>query len=624
MRLYEPLGERHVRLLRIDSFVHTEPRSQICCRLEVYELANRATPSFTALSYTWGPPHPDTSTLCNAPWSEEKRILCNGEEVEVKENLYNFLHEYGKQHSASFQHDCLWIDALCINQSDTIEKNSQVRLMAQIYRAASRVIVWLGPGDSSGDLSLDLIAGLVAISDREKRQLHPRDVRVDHPNYLLNLDHWLSLIHLFQRTWFDRVWVIQEVVLARLSIVWCGSRFISFDEVGIVSDFLATSIWLNFMKDPRLTPNQSGLKCWLNTPTRLIASRDKLASGDHDGFLFALVRARKSSSYDPRDKVYSQLGLGNAELHPTYTMSVAEVYIDAARYIVQQSENLLILGYVESRQSIPELPSWVPDWGCTDGVGLGITGYPQFHADADQQPIYALFKDGLKHVLRVRARRFDNIIMTCKSKRELQGKLSTSGVWNLTEALGESYKIIPEQPSNQALWRTLTTNRESISTTERIQYPASPDRLEPSFRAWILWRYALEIEEPFTFPRPSPTSIAVPTGAEIKDARIRCASDADYLMQLEHEASLFNFTFSLAMDLRPFLTQTGFLGIGAQSLQPNDSLWIVPGCRVPLIFRTIKGSTHYRLVGGAYVHGIMDGQMAFDNAKTNYTDIDLE
>jgi hypothetical protein len=39
----------------------------------------------------------------------------------------------------------LWIDAICINQTDASEKGTQVGMMRDIYAYASRVLVWLGP-----------------------------------------------------------------------------------------------------------------------------------------------------------------------------------------------------------------------------------------------------------------------------------------------------------------------------------------------------------------------------------------------------------------------------------------------------------------------------------------------
>jgi hypothetical protein len=50
----------------------------------------------------------------------------------------------------------LWMDALCINQEDVIERNQQVYLMGSIYSQAREVLVWLGPEKDNSDLAMDL------------------------------------------------------------------------------------------------------------------------------------------------------------------------------------------------------------------------------------------------------------------------------------------------------------------------------------------------------------------------------------------------------------------------------------------------------------------------------------
>jgi len=90
--------------------------------------------SYAALSYTWGSPN-------DKHW----RIWVDGKPVLVRDNLYTALQTLRDQQIST----TLWIDALCINQNDVYEKNHQVGLMAQIYRTAERVKVWLGPEDEN-------------------------------------------------------------------------------------------------------------------------------------------------------------------------------------------------------------------------------------------------------------------------------------------------------------------------------------------------------------------------------------------------------------------------------------------------------------------------------------------
>jgi hypothetical protein len=63
------------------------------------------------------------------------------------------------------------------------------------------------------------------------------------------------------------------------------------------------------------------------------------------------------------------------------------------------------------------------------------------------------------------------------------------------------------------------------------------------------------------------------------------------------------------MLLRPFITKQGYFRIGTLCLRTGDVASVVPGCPVPLILRRIEGSEHFLLVGGAYVHGFMNGEI---------------
>jgi hypothetical protein len=97
---------------------------------------------------------------------------------------------------------------VCINQANDEEKGSQVRMMDQIYRNASKVLVWLGEGDSSSDEAMELI-----------NRIPPKDKKVDHAiNVLRTFPNitdpgWDHILRLFQRDYFTRLWVSFHTVI---------------------------------------------------------------------------------------------------------------------------------------------------------------------------------------------------------------------------------------------------------------------------------------------------------------------------------------------------------------------------------------------------------------------------
>jgi hypothetical protein len=264
----------------------------------------------------------------------------------------------------------------------------------------------------------------------------------------------------------------------------------------------------------------------------------------------------------------------------------------------------------------------VPDWSITKTVGLRGTGYQDYHAALDLPKQQVLSMDGETHLLSIRATRLDDIVEVCETKRELRDSMCSSTLWGLITRLGPSYAPTPAlgQSREEAVWRTLITNRAGST---KPKYPAAPDLLVRSFRAWVLWRYVTASGEPQTYPTPASTPSLLPTQTDIQIARERTKVDASYHSYLAHESSHYDLHFSHAMLLRPFRTRNGYFGIGTQSLREGDSVWIVPGCPVPLILRRVESGVRYRLVGGSYVHGVMDGEF-LQGKDVDFEMVDLE
>lgn len=230
---------REIRLLHIEPSTDST-RASIECVVETATLADN--PEYTALSYAWG------------DQSVRLPILVNGKTIEVPENLHGAL----KKLRVSFVGVLLWIDAICINQQDDIEKSWQVELMLTIYRKAERTLVWLGPtADDSdslfegfNDLGADVLAvGLneldgEALVDAGKvifdavspfnRFKSPQGQPGTFEDIIFKRFYGegrrdLKLIFpptaikaFLDRAWWKRIWVLQEFSVSRSVIFMCG------------------------------------------------------------------------------------------------------------------------------------------------------------------------------------------------------------------------------------------------------------------------------------------------------------------------------------------------------------------------------------------------------------------
>jgi len=188
--LYQPL-DSHGEEIRLVTLQQGSFNDAIHCSLSKVSL--KEVPSYQALSYTWGDPR---STL---------QIYLDGRPHQVTTNLESALRHL----RLATESRVLWIDALCINQGDTLERNSQVMQMNGVYWKASDVVIWLGEEAGNSDLAFDAFEMLPKI---ESIHWDP----VANPildKVLRGRKYSLAIEKMFQRPWWHRVWTVQESIL---------------------------------------------------------------------------------------------------------------------------------------------------------------------------------------------------------------------------------------------------------------------------------------------------------------------------------------------------------------------------------------------------------------------------
>lgn len=170
------LGSGNIRLLRL--LPHGDKSAPLQCQLIDYPILEleEGPHMYEALSYVWGS-------------SEKPHTICvNGNAMAITANLHEVLLRLRDR----LIERILWIDAICIDQSNTIERGDQIRHMAEIYCKANRVIVWLG---ESADDSDRVLKSIRMAADEEV----PRssDDNVDRQ----------AILAMLKRPWFRRIWV---------------------------------------------------------------------------------------------------------------------------------------------------------------------------------------------------------------------------------------------------------------------------------------------------------------------------------------------------------------------------------------------------------------------------------
>ncbi|POS70143.1 hypothetical protein DHEL01_v211464 [Diaporthe helianthi] len=124
----------------------------------------------------------------------------------------------------------LWIDAICIDQESLEEREEQVAIMSRIYENASRVVVWLGNGSEDSDLAMCQLAylGRQVTLTKDNWLMSPPGAEEPHwcesaCSVPYSEGTWSAIARLLERSWFSRIWIIQEIQLAAIgAIIQCG------------------------------------------------------------------------------------------------------------------------------------------------------------------------------------------------------------------------------------------------------------------------------------------------------------------------------------------------------------------------------------------------------------------
>jgi hypothetical protein len=344
-----PDASDHLRLLTLHGGDVSEP---IRCTLRTVSFRDK--PSYDALSYAWG----DSIST--------KSINVDGFEIQVTANL-----EQALRHLRNVEHDSiLWVDAVCINQSDASEKSHQVAFMGNIYRECAQVQIWLGCDSSKCNLTQSSLHTRNA-KDESHRAIDPFEL-VRHFADDRHLSEWPcfhtqsdngrntivyeandefeimseAFIAVAERAWWTRMWTVQEVILPK------QGRFI----------YDTWSMSLQTFVDASKDQDQHFNICCTDAARRLPDKLYNILHGvmvtailiysgrirDDYGNVLRFSLQRQHVNYgdrackDRRDKVYGLLGIINELfLKPDYTRPIEEVFLRATCHMLSEDSSTL-------------------------------------------------------------------------------------------------------------------------------------------------------------------------------------------------------------------------------------------------------------------------------------------
>ncbi len=346
-------------------------------------------PPYTALSYAWG------ST------DIKKQIILNGETFTVTQNLETALQHLHRESRP----EGLWIDSVCINQVDDKEKTEQVQQMKSIYESANEVVVWLGPAAGNSDIIMDLLAeigkqacefGLPDSSQPGRLQWPASEtdkrvqvLKTSFKQFIDKAGH-MTLIEAFSsfvaRPWWKRVWVVQELAVAKNAIFGLGDKRVPYAYVYAAVHFWTSesiiTVLSKYHDENMLEVDKDKVFHALAHssiyPAIAMLSHPRWYRGDtltksttlFNLLLRALIGGTdgfRLLATDKRDYIYGLLGLADDVLTlgvvPDYSLQWTDVYIEVARKLIQAGHvDIIALCQKKTLNLSDGMPSWTPDW----------------------------------------------------------------------------------------------------------------------------------------------------------------------------------------------------------------------------------------------------------------------
>ena len=348
---YSPLTREEIRLLRLLPGRGSDP---IRCKIHVVPL--ESAPAYEAMSYRWMSNELTHSVL-----------VCGngqGKHLVVTASAHAAL---TKLRSRWCQRE-LWIDGLCIDQTNKDEKESQVRLMGKVFARAWRVEAYLGASETGATVQAHLARLRYLKLCREMSFEQIRDATY-------GSDGWTALSDFFRKSWFQRVWIIQEAALSQELHLHYGDVCIDWELILQVINTLIHPVIkpLYNVNGSYTGPGKGDIFRGLEGVCAMIDLQGLLETSSDLTLGTALKCALRFDCGDKRDKIYGLLSLiGEPGVEPDYHADYRTVYRETMSKILRQDATLEALCFAGhgKREPVPGLPSWVSDWDHDSRTGL--------------------------------------------------------------------------------------------------------------------------------------------------------------------------------------------------------------------------------------------------------------
>ncbi|EJT72295.1 hypothetical protein GGTG_09161 [Gaeumannomyces tritici R3-111a-1] len=600
--VYTPLEPSRSEI-RVLSLLPDEHGGPVHCRLKIVSLDANPSPSFEALSYAWG----GNSTT--------KPIKVDGDDMQVTASLERALRRLRRSDPRD-----IWADAVCINQTDNLEKNVQVPLMGRVYSEASKVLVWLGESNAYIDK---------AIASCRKSSGSPEAVAS-------SLEIHIGIFDILSRPYWSRMWTFQEHILARDEpVLFCGAK----------KEFLGSEVvelWdlLPNLNEPNRAPMYStqtiirtkdflgpNLSLQARVMGEISDRRSKQARAREFSLMELLFATIHRCCHNPRDHIYGLYGMidlaaeddGNPLPAVDYNQPHEEVFWNATVHIIRRRPPALF----SLATSFSFFPNRFNQGAC------GNARYPSwvldFASSGPEQPVFDTMTS----------------FVPLHPKFSSQEPQNTAGSGGSSDANSSSRFVISHDRRMLHLdgWQLCSSFTTVLLETDLVALAAqiiklfySPPHVQDNQdeEQWLFEarQYRRRLATALNAVNPRMITREHNRGAEGAADKLENQPLEHRLLELLRENETNNVEherFDMLVYMRAaillglagkrLIFPSGPGGIGLTTCDAMDKRDVIVVCEplgIPVVLRPMQSTGRYRMVSSAYVSGVMQDE-CFDS-----------
>jgi hypothetical protein len=572
--VYKPLGFGEIRLLELLPGTGEMPLEGV-----VHYVRLETARQYSALSYVWG----NALMPFDLQTADGKMPLT----AALNSALRTVRH---KAFSVR-----LWVDAICINQADDHEKILQIRLLRSIFQKADKVVAWVGDEKDHSNRAIEALIQIRTLALRPDQW--PENLPAIPSTWSDDIPGpqdiaWIDIGKFFERDWFQRIWVVQELVLGSKIWILCGKWSVNWDDV-----FAALETCLHGIESIRVSNARLRQVITQTKPAYLLGSTRRMFKDPRLSRRFSLLSLldifAHCAATKERDKLFALLGIAlDAEsdiFDANYSSSLETVVRRYASEFVRRGHTLDLLYRAGTSKSY-NFCSWIPKWTDREARRTISTwrGAQGNFSSGGNSSVKASTLNSGQDKLQVSGIAIDTIEQLCRTTT------SEDDIISVVIEIRSSIDKLKSYPTGERL--------EDLKLKVPIGNAIGPCS-DDSGTLELNVPEVRNVDRVFDWKEEFSDIKSVQEMVEFlqkpRDSRVR---------SWKYWTTAATFAKRLC-DGRFFVTKKGYVGFAPHDAAIGDEICVFYGAAVPFVLRkSWRSGSAYKLIGECYIHGIMYGE----------------